>query len=233
MADGGARRFKGRRSGSGARGHRGGGGNHGEWAGAVIFCYAAVVSSGSDHFPFFCGGIPHANGCAIPYLIYISLHAPTRGPPDPRPNHPPARHPSIPTSARQPPSHPTAARRPPTPGAICNPIRPGPARSDDGPADTARTARVPTGGGPPDTLPNIARPDILGNPPRVDSPTSHLTVARPRETFDCSPLHVCTDHRTAPPTRPTTAPTPCNWGRLSEPARTDPARPLSARPISA
>ena len=164
MADGGARRFKGRRSGSGARGHRGGGGNHGEWAGAVIFCYAAVVSSGSDHFPFFCGGIRHANGCAIPYLIYISLHAPTRGPPDPRPNPPPARHPSIPTSARQPPSHPTAARRPPTPGALCNLIRPGPARSDDGPTDTGRTARVPTGG-PPDPLPNTARPDILGNPP--------------------------------------------------------------------
>ena len=155
------------RGGGRAREHGGtggGGGNHGEWAGAVIFCYAAVVSSGSDHFPFFCGGIPHANGCAIPYLIYISLHAPTRGPPDPRPNHPPARHPSIPTSARQPPSHPTAARRPPTPGALCNLIRPGPARSDDGPADTARTARVPTGG-PPDTLPNTARPDILGNPP--------------------------------------------------------------------
>ena len=34
------------------------GGYHGEWAGAVIFCYAAIVSSGGRPFSVFLGRYP-------------------------------------------------------------------------------------------------------------------------------------------------------------------------------
>lgn len=214
----------------------------------MSFCYSEIVSSGGgDHFPFFWGGIPHANGYAIRYLIYTSLHAPTPRPPDPRltrihHNHPAARHPSIPTSARHPPSHPTAGRRPPTPGAICNPIRPGPAR----PVPVRPTPPVPSGSRPPAARRTPSRtppaPTSLG-PPRESTrptptrlwhaPASHLTAAR----STCAPISA-RHHRPGPrppvpdaigdacrnPPAPT-LPAPCRHAQLPPdhpaPARAD------------
>ena len=138
---------------------------------------------GGDHFPFFWGGIPHVNGNAVPYLIYTSLQAPTRRPPDPRltplrPNHPTARHPSTPTSARHHPCHPTAARHPPTTGGIWIPKRPGPARS----VPMRSTPLVPHRSRPPATrrAPSRTLPATmsLGTPPEPTSPpTTRLWLA--------------------------------------------------------
>ena len=214
----------------------------------MSFCYSEIVSSrGGDHFPLFWCGIPHANGYAIRYLIYTSLHAPTPRPPDPRltrihHNHPAARHPSIPTSARHPPSHPTAARRPATPGAICNPIRPGPARC----VPVRPTPPVPSGSRPPAARPTPSRippaPTSVGTtrestrplPTRLwHAPASHLTAAR----STCAPISAG-HHRPGPrppvpdaigdacrnPPAPT-LPVPCRHAQLPPdhpaPARAD------------
>ena len=175
-------------------------------------------------------------------LLHTSLQAPSRRhPPTPpltsvRPIPPPPRAPSTPTSERHPPSRPTAARHPPTPGGICNPSGPGPARS----VPPRSTPPAPAAA-PPGTLPNATLTDILG-----DSHPTRLapTPARPRRLAPLPPdsggqggirlqpaLRVT--RSTPVPTDPAHyRPNPMQLGTLG-PARTDHAHPIAARPITA
>ena len=204
---------------------------------------------GGDHFPFFWGGIPHVNGNAVPYLIYTSLQAPTRRPPDPRltplrPNHPTARHPSTPTSARHHPCHPTAARHPPTPGAIVirnardppGPCRCGRPRSYRTGPDHRLPARHPPEHSPPrcpwGLPPNrLARPPPdSGSPPRAirlqPAPRVHRSPHGPTDPAHDRPypMQLGTPVGTRPhrPRPPPAGPPKCRLTNWPQPTPTDP-----------
>ena len=147
--------------------------------GTVPFRYDDIIPPGVPRpFSVFRCGTPRLNAYTIPsYTIRYS--PPPDAPPDaaspqnaPYPPYLPPGAPSTTTSARHPPSRPTAARRPPTPGGICNPTGPGPARS-------VRARSTPPA---PAAAPNPARPGGIRLQPahRVTRSLRPTLPTRPR-----------------------------------------------------
>ena len=185
------------------------------------FRYDEIVAPGVPRpFSVFKCGTPRLNVYTIPnYTLRYS--PPPDAPPDaaspqnaPYPPYLPPGAPSTTTSAQHPPSRPTAARRPPTPGGICNPTGPGPARS-------VRARSTPPA---PAAAPNPARPGGIRLQPahRVTRSTPDPTDPahdRPNP-MQCGTLVGPSTNRSCPPPA---CPPDCRLTTRPPPEPTDPS----------
>ena len=150
---------------------------------------------------------------------------------------PPPGAPATLTSAQHPPSRPTAARLPPTPGGICNPTGPGPARSVPARSSPPAPAAAPPPGSPRRHQPahRVARSTPDATDPAHDRLNPMLTGSPvgPRTYRPCPPLACPPDCRltTRPPPEPTDPP-PSRPTSVRLPPAPTPTCPPSTRPLN-